>query len=261
MRIGGLEGLGGDFDKARATIGEARAIMDDLGLHHQKLLTAPTSRYSSRCWPRTTRRRNARREHAYAVLAEMGDRTYQATEALLVAEALEGPPGAYRRGRGMARDLHRDRREPRRSGRGRRPRTASGPPRTPRRGDPARPSRARTRPRNLSAVRRRALHPRPDPDSRGPLTTRPAKLPNNAWNATRQKASSRSSRRRTLCSPRSKPRKPSRAARADDDALIPASMFKARVRQSNGPSARVTVRLGGLVCLGWLPALVSCCCL
>ena len=88
MRIGGLEGLGGEFDKARATIGEARAIMDDLGLHHQKahstdvavLVEMLAEDYEA-----------AEREakHAYAVLAEMGDRTYQATEALLVAEALE----------------------------------------------------------------------------------------------------------------------------------------------------------------------------
>ena len=36
MRIGGLQALAGQFDVARATIAEARAIMDDLGLRHQK---------------------------------------------------------------------------------------------------------------------------------------------------------------------------------------------------------------------------------
>ena len=36
MRIGGLEGLAGRFETARATIARARAIMDDLGLHHQR---------------------------------------------------------------------------------------------------------------------------------------------------------------------------------------------------------------------------------
>ena len=88
MRIGGLEGLGGDFDKARATIGAARAIMDDLGLHHQKAHSTDVAvLVEMLAEDYEAAEREAR--HAYAVLAEMGDLAYQATEALLVAEALE----------------------------------------------------------------------------------------------------------------------------------------------------------------------------
>jgi tetratricopeptide (TPR) repeat protein len=88
MRIGGLEGLAGKFDQARATIATARVIMDDLGLHHQRahstdvavLVEILAEDYEAA-------EREAR--HAYAVLAEMGDVTYQASEALLIAQALE----------------------------------------------------------------------------------------------------------------------------------------------------------------------------
>ena len=62
--------------------------MDELGLHHQKahstdvavLVEILAEDYEAA-------EREAR--HAYAVLAEMGDVTYQASEALLIAEALE----------------------------------------------------------------------------------------------------------------------------------------------------------------------------
>jgi class 3 adenylate cyclase/tetratricopeptide (TPR) repeat protein len=88
MRIGGLLGLAGEFEDARATIAEARAIMDDLGLRHQKahstdvavLVEMLAEDYEA-----------AEREasHAYAVLEAMGDLTYQASEGLLIAAALE----------------------------------------------------------------------------------------------------------------------------------------------------------------------------
>ena len=88
MRIGGLEGLAGEFDAARATIGEARAIMDDLGLHHQKAHSTDVAvLVEMLAEDYEAAEREAR--HAYAVLAEMGDVTYQASEALLIAEALE----------------------------------------------------------------------------------------------------------------------------------------------------------------------------
>ena len=62
--------------------------MDELGLHHQRahstdvavLVEILAEDYEAA-------EREAR--HAYAVLAEMGDVTYQASEALLIAEALE----------------------------------------------------------------------------------------------------------------------------------------------------------------------------
>jgi class 3 adenylate cyclase/tetratricopeptide (TPR) repeat protein len=88
MRIGGLEGLAGRFDAARATISEARAIMDDLGLHHQRAHSTDVAvLVEMLAEDYTAAEREARQ--AYAVLAEMGDVTYQASEALLIADALE----------------------------------------------------------------------------------------------------------------------------------------------------------------------------
>ena len=165
MRIGGLEGLGGEFDKARATIGEARAIMDDLGLHHQKAHSTDVAvLVEMLAEDYEAAEREAR--HAYAVLAEMGDRTYQATEALLVAEALELQGRTDEAAEWLA--------------------ISNAIDETPddpdvvvvqarllaRRGqldEAIQLARVSTRPgrRNPGAVRRCALHPRPDPDPRG----------------------------------------------------------------------------------------------
>ena len=88
MRIGGLQGLAGQFDAARATIRDARAIMDDLGLHHQKAHSSDVAVIVEMlAEDYEAAEREAR--HAYAVLAEMGDVTYQASEGLLIAGALE----------------------------------------------------------------------------------------------------------------------------------------------------------------------------
>ena len=88
MRIGGLQGLAGQFDAARATIRDARAIMDDLGLHHQKAHSSDVAvLVEMLAEDYEAAEREAR--HAYAVLAEMGDVTYQASEGLLIAGALE----------------------------------------------------------------------------------------------------------------------------------------------------------------------------
>ena len=88
MRIGGLQGSPAGSRRRARRSPEARAIMDDLGLHHQKahstdvavLVEILAEDYEAA-------EREAR--HAYAVLTEMGDVTYQASEALLIAEALE----------------------------------------------------------------------------------------------------------------------------------------------------------------------------
>ena len=88
MRIGGLEGLAGRFDAARSTIGRARAIMDELGLHHQKAhSTDVAALVEILAEDYEAAEREAR--HAYLVLTEMGDVTYRASEALLLAQALE----------------------------------------------------------------------------------------------------------------------------------------------------------------------------
>ena len=88
MRIGGLQGLAGEFEAARATIAEARAIMDDLGLRHQKAHSTDVAvLVEMLAEDYEAAEREAR--HAYAVLEEMGDLTYQASEGLLIAAALE----------------------------------------------------------------------------------------------------------------------------------------------------------------------------
>ena len=88
MRIGGLQALAGQFDVARATIAEARAIMDDLGLRHQKAHSTDVAvLVEMLAEDYEAAEREARQ--AYAVLGEMGDLTYQASEGLLVAGALE----------------------------------------------------------------------------------------------------------------------------------------------------------------------------
>jgi class 3 adenylate cyclase len=88
VRIGGLEGLAGRFDAARAAIAQARAIMDDLGLRH---LSAHSTDVAVLVEMLAGDYEAAEREAraAYAVLEEMGDRTYQASEAYLVTQALE----------------------------------------------------------------------------------------------------------------------------------------------------------------------------
>ena len=88
MRIGGLQALAGQFDVARATIAAARAIMDDLGLRHQKAHSTDVAvLVEMLAEDYEAAEREARQ--AYAVLGEMGDLTYQASEGLLVAGALE----------------------------------------------------------------------------------------------------------------------------------------------------------------------------
>ena len=101
MRIGGLEGLAGRFETARATIARARAIMDDLGLHHQRahstdvavLVEILAEDYEAA-------EREAR--HAYAVLAEMGDRDLPGQRGAPDRGGSRAP-GTHRRSRGMAR--------------------------------------------------------------------------------------------------------------------------------------------------------------
>jgi class 3 adenylate cyclase/tetratricopeptide (TPR) repeat protein len=88
IRIGGLEGLAGRFDAAREAVGQARAIMDDFGLRH---LRAHSSDVAVLIELLAGDDQAAEREAraAYAVLQEMRDRTYQASEAYLIAETLE----------------------------------------------------------------------------------------------------------------------------------------------------------------------------
>jgi class 3 adenylate cyclase/tetratricopeptide (TPR) repeat protein len=88
IRIGGLEGLAGRFDPAREAIVQARATMDDFGLRHLKAhSTDVVVLVELLAGEPETAEREARA--AYAVLEEMGDRTFQSTEAHLIAEALE----------------------------------------------------------------------------------------------------------------------------------------------------------------------------
>ena len=88
VRIGGLEGLAGRFEDARRTITQARAIMDELGLHHLKAHSTDVAVVvEGLSGDYEAAEREARA--AYATLGGMGDRTYQASEASLVAEALE----------------------------------------------------------------------------------------------------------------------------------------------------------------------------
>ena len=72
MRIEKTQGLAGQFDAARATIRDARAIMDDLGLHHQKAHSSDVAVIVEMlAEDYEAAEREAR--HAYAVLAEMGE--------------------------------------------------------------------------------------------------------------------------------------------------------------------------------------------
>jgi class 3 adenylate cyclase/tetratricopeptide (TPR) repeat protein len=87
VRIGGLEGLTGQFDSARESIAQARAIMDDLGLRHLKAHSADVAvLVEMLAGDDEAAEREARA--AYAVLESMGDRTYQRSEAILLAKAL-----------------------------------------------------------------------------------------------------------------------------------------------------------------------------
>jgi tetratricopeptide (TPR) repeat protein len=88
VRIGGLEGLAGRFDAAREAIAQARAIMDNLGLRHLRAHSTDVAvMVEMLAGDYQTAEREARAAHA--VLEEMRDRTYQAAEAYLVAQALE----------------------------------------------------------------------------------------------------------------------------------------------------------------------------
>jgi tetratricopeptide (TPR) repeat protein len=87
VRIGGLEGLAGRFDAAWEAIDQARAVMDDLGLRHLKAHSSDVAVLVATL-AGDFERAECEARSAYAVLAEMGDRTFQATEALLVGEAL-----------------------------------------------------------------------------------------------------------------------------------------------------------------------------
>ncbi len=88
VRIGGLEGLAGRFDPSREAVTQAREIMDDLGLRHLRAhSTDVVVMIEMLAGNHQTAEREARA--AYLVLEEMGDRTYQSAEALLVARALE----------------------------------------------------------------------------------------------------------------------------------------------------------------------------
>ncbi len=88
VRIGGLEGLAGRFGAARESIATARSIMDSLGLRHLKAHSADVAvMVEMLAGDHQAAEREARA--AYAVLEEMSDRTYQASEAYLVAQALE----------------------------------------------------------------------------------------------------------------------------------------------------------------------------
>ena len=88
VRIGGLEGLAGDFDAAREAIARARAIMDDLGLRHLKAHSTDVAvlvEMLAQDYEAAAREARV----AYTMLEQMGDHTYLAAEALLTARALE----------------------------------------------------------------------------------------------------------------------------------------------------------------------------
>jgi class 3 adenylate cyclase/tetratricopeptide (TPR) repeat protein len=87
VRIGGLEGLAGRFDAAWDAIDEARAFMSDLGLRHLKAHSSDVAVLVAMLagdFERAEREARA----AYVVLEEMGDRTFQPTEASLIGETL-----------------------------------------------------------------------------------------------------------------------------------------------------------------------------
>ena len=88
VRIGGLEGLAGDFDAAREAIARARAIMDDLGLRHLKAHSTDVAvlvEMLAQDYEAAAREARV----AYTMLEQMGDRTYLSAEAHLTARALE----------------------------------------------------------------------------------------------------------------------------------------------------------------------------
>ena len=87
VRIGGLEGLAGRFDVAWDAIDEARAFMDELGLRHLKAHSSDVAVLVAMLTGDFERAEHEARR-AYAMLGEMGDRTFQATEAILIGEAL-----------------------------------------------------------------------------------------------------------------------------------------------------------------------------
>ena len=177
--------------------------MDDLGLHHQKAHSTDVAvLVEMLAEDYEAAEREAR--HAYAVLAEMGDLTYQASEGLLVAGALERQGRTDEAEEWLAISN-----------------SVAGSPDDPdalvvqarllaRRGrleeaiDVAQS--ALDRGAELPVPRsRRTLHARGDPPSRGARRGGGARLPNGASNDTRRRASSRSCRRRRRCSPRSGP--------------------------------------------------------
>ena len=88
VRIGGLEGLAGRFDAARETIADARAVMDDLGLRHLKAHSSDVA-VLVEMLAGDYEAAEAEARAAYEALVQMGDVTYQSSEAHLVAQALE----------------------------------------------------------------------------------------------------------------------------------------------------------------------------
>jgi class 3 adenylate cyclase/tetratricopeptide (TPR) repeat protein len=87
VRIGGLEGLAGRFDAAWDAIDEARAFMDELGLRHLKAHSSDVAVLVA-ILAGDFERAEREARWAYAMLGEMGDRTFQASEAYLIGEAL-----------------------------------------------------------------------------------------------------------------------------------------------------------------------------
>jgi tetratricopeptide (TPR) repeat protein len=107
IRIGGLEGLAARFDAAWDAIDRARAIMDDLGLRHLKAHSSDVAVLVAMLAGDFERAEREARE-AYAVLAEMGDLTFQGAQANLLGEALAAqggstkPPSGSRSGKKSA---------------------------------------------------------------------------------------------------------------------------------------------------------------
>ncbi len=88
VRIGGLEALAGRFDAARETIADARAVMDDLGLRHLKAHSSDVA-VLVEMLAGDYEAAEAEARAAHEALVQMGDVTYQNSEAHLVAQALE----------------------------------------------------------------------------------------------------------------------------------------------------------------------------
>jgi class 3 adenylate cyclase len=88
IRIGGLEGLAGRFDAARDAIGQARVIMDELGLAHLKAHSSDVAvMVEMLAGDYEAAEREART--AFMALSEMGDVVYQTSQAIWLSEALE----------------------------------------------------------------------------------------------------------------------------------------------------------------------------